>query len=97
MKKPPSTFLLLEKLGIRCFMLNNEKTDINQPQLSYINLIGLPQQLQLELIDFYEFLIKKYHVDNESLETQTNFKRFLYNPIQVPQIQSWTRDELHER
>jgi hypothetical protein len=78
-------------------MLINEKTDIKQPQLSQINLTGLPRQLQLELIDFYEFLIKKYHVSNELLEPQAKFKRFLDNPIQVPQIQSWTRDELHER
>ena len=78
-------------------MLNNEKAEINQPQLSQINLTGLPQQLQLELIDFYEFLIKKYHVINQPLEPQIKFKRFLDNPIQVPQIQSWTRDELHER
>ena len=78
-------------------MLNNEKSEISQPQLSQINLTGLPQQLQLELIDFYEFLIKKYHVSNEPLEPQTKFKRFLDNPIQVPQIQSWTRDEFHER
>ena len=45
-------------------MLNNEKAEISRPQLSQINLTALPLQLQLELIDFYEFIIKKYHVNN---------------------------------
>ncbi len=78
-------------------MLNNERTATSQAQLSQINLTGLPQQLQLELIDFYEFLIQKYHVNTDYPEPETPFKHFLDAPIQVPQIQSWTRDELHER
>ncbi|MFI3194190.1 MAG: hypothetical protein QX195_00080 [Methylococcaceae bacterium] len=78
-------------------MLNNEKTAISQPQLAQINLAGLPSQLQVELIDFYEFLIQKYHINEKALEPEPSFKRFLDTPIQVPEIKTWTRDELHER
>ncbi|POZ51230.1 hypothetical protein [Methylovulum psychrotolerans] len=58
-------------------MLNNEKTAVSQPQLAQINLTGLPSQLQLELIDFYGFLIQKYLLNEKAPEPQTAFKRFL--------------------
>jgi len=57
-------------------MLNNEKTAISQPQLAQINLTGLPSPLQLELIDFYGFLIQKYRLNEKAPEPQTAFKRF---------------------
>jgi len=78
-------------------MLNNEKSAISQSQLAQINLAGLPLQLQVELIDFYEFLIQKYHINEKAPEPETSFKRFLDNPIQVPEIKTWTRDELYGR
>jgi hypothetical protein len=78
-------------------MSNNENTANNQPQLSRINLTKLPVQLQLELIDFYEFLIQKYHIENENNQPHTHFRQFLESPLQVPEIKPWTREDLHER
>ena len=76
-----------------------QKQTISTPQLSSLNLTSLPLQLQIELIDFYEFLLKKYDF-NPEIETptqNTKFKKFLANPIQIPESQTWTREELHER
>lgn len=78
-------------------MINNENAEIGGPRLSHIDLAGLPMQLRIELVDFYEFLIKKYHIDDKSKAPQTKFELFLERPIQVSQLEPWTRDELHER
>lgn len=78
-------------------MSNNENTANNQPQLSRINLTKLPVQLQVELIDFYEFLIQKYHIENDNSQPNTHFRKFLESPLQVQEIKPWTREELHER
>lgn len=69
------------------------------PNLSTLNLTKLPVQLQIELIDFYEFLLTKYQLTTEIQQTEPNtkFKNFLAHSIQVPELKTWTREELHER
>ncbi len=72
---------------------------LSTPQFSNINLTKLPIQLQIELIDFYEFLLNKYQLTTEIKQTEQNtkFKNFLAHPIQVPELKTWTKEELHER
>ena len=79
-------------------MLSQQQT-LTTPQFSNINLTKLPVQLQIELIDFYEFLLTKYQLTTEIQPTEQNtkFKNFLAHPIQVPELKTWTREELHER
>jgi hypothetical protein len=79
-------------------MLSQQQT-LTSPPLSTLNLATLPLQLQIELIDFYEFLLQKYKFTPETkvIEEKSKFKNFLANPIQVSELQTWTRDELHER
>ena len=78
-------------------MFNHEQTATNQPQITHIDLTGLPVQIQIELMDYYEFLITKYQVETGKSEPQAKFRQFLDNPIQVAQLESWTREQLHER
>jgi|GEM_PF-768714 hypothetical protein len=73
-----------------------DKEIITRPALSTLNLATLPLQVQVELIDFYEFLIKKYNLNVEN-DKNTQFKKFLDTPIQVTELQTWTREELHEQ
>lgn len=79
-------------------MLSQQQT-LLPPNLSTLNLTKLPVQLQIELIDCYEFLLNKYQLNTEIQQSEPNakFKNFLAHPIQVPELKTWTREELHER
>jgi signal-transduction protein with cAMP-binding, CBS, and nucleotidyltransferase domain len=59
-----------------------------------IELNRLPLQAQTELLDFYEFLLQKY---TKTQPKNNQFEQFLSTPIEVEQLQNWTREELHER
>jgi len=66
-----------------------DKEIITKPELSTLNLAALPLQVQVELIDFYEFLIKKYNLNTENEnDKNTQFKKFLETPIQVDALQN---------
>ncbi|MBF0238401.1 MAG: hypothetical protein HQM12_11900 [SAR324 cluster bacterium] len=65
-----------------------------------LDLSQLPETARLELFDFYEFLTRKYvHSDLKvtSESEKPPFARFLEHPVQLPRLESWTREELHER
>ena len=49
-------------------MLSQQQT-LTTPHTSTLNLTKLPIQLQIELIDFYEFLLKKYQLNAEIEKT----------------------------
>jgi hypothetical protein len=78
---------------------------LSQPQIAtslqsaMLNSTALPLSLQMELLDFYEFLLKKHNLISEikTSATKNRFKNFLANPIQVSVLQTWTREELHDR
>ena len=65
------------------------------PELQ-INLSKLPFQAQLELLDFYEFLLHKYTVAKPT-QIGDRLSEFLATPIPVDKLHHWTRNELHER
>lgn len=92
-----SMFIIRNTHFMRKFMQNHENKTDKQPQLSQLNLTNLPVQVQIELIDFYEFLIQKYHIESENNQPHTHFRQFLESPLQVPEIKPWTREGLHER
>jgi hypothetical protein len=68
---------------------------MKMPELQ-IDLNKLPFQAQLELLDFYEFLLHKYTVSKPAT-IGDRFSEFLATPIQVDKLPNWNRDELHER
>jgi hypothetical protein len=62
----------------------------------------LPKLVQVEILDFFEFLKQKYQVTNrDHYQTDNNqktgFEVFLENKISVKSIQKFTREELNER
>jgi hypothetical protein len=66
-----------------------------------LDISSLPDKARAELMDFYQFLQGKYGC--QKLETQGQDKRgtrleaFLAEPIHVREIESVSRDSLHER
>ena len=61
--------------------------------LKTIDLDILPDDAKRELIDFYEYLVKKYK-KTENVELLEIYKR--YN-IKLPSDYKFNREELHER
>ena len=65
-----------------------------------LDMSSLPRQLQIELLDFYEFLSQKYGIEIKAGEEKNKLKRFvkfLSNPIHVVEQIQYSREELHER
>ncbi len=58
-----------------------------------INLEVLPEDAQRELIDFYEYLVKKYG-KRESLELTDIYKKY---SVELPEGYRFDRNEAHER
>ncbi len=56
----------------------------------------IPFQVQTELLDFYKFLLQKY-TEIKSIPRNNQLEHFLSTPIEVEQLQNWTKKELHER
>ncbi len=66
-----------------------------------LDISSLPPDAQAELIDFFEFLSKKYSVSFETFSEKENkksrFKSLLECPIKVDNIIKLSRDEINER
>ncbi len=63
-----------------------------------LDLSVLPESVRIQLMDFYDFLLTKYVAQPQLQEVKKHrFARFLNEPIKVKQVQTFTREELHER
>jgi len=68
-----------------------------------LNINILPKIAQVEILDFYEFLKRKYGVtdrDDDHCRTDNSHRgleTFLEKKINVKSIQKFTREELNER
>ena len=65
-----------------------------------LDLSSLPEHAKIELLDFYEFLCKKYgelKLDQKFEDPRSRLKKFLSEPVFVQKIQSFSREELHDR
>ena len=61
-----------------------------------LDLSKLPKIAQYEILDFYEFLIKKYSIEQDKNALSKRFEEFLAEPIYVEHMQRFSREELHE-
>jgi len=62
-----------------------------------INLEVLPEDAQRELIDFYEYLVKKYG-KRESFNKKIEFFEFVKNHrVSLPKSYQFNREEVYER
>ena len=65
-----------------------------------LDISSLPEHAKIELLDFYEFLCKKYgglKSVQKSENPRSRLKKFLSEPVFVQKIESFSREELHER
>jgi len=60
-----------------------------------IDLTILPDNARRELLDFYEFLIKRYGKKGEGKTAR--YRRLVSKPLKVSNIVIPLREELHER
>ncbi|MEW6107764.1 MAG: DUF2281 domain-containing protein [Nitrospirota bacterium] len=71
-------------------------------RLKEIDIDILPDEVKKELIDFYEFLLKKYGKKNFKLKSPVKDKRVFFesvkkHAINLPKDYKFNREELHER
>ncbi|WP_457569337.1 DUF2281 domain-containing protein [Desulfurobacterium sp.] len=60
-----------------------------------LDLSILPEEAKKELLDFYEYLKKKYKVENNTKDQF--FKSLKKHSFSLPQDYSFNREEIHER
>jgi len=56
----------------------------------------LPPRARLKLLDYYDFLKKKY-VPQKTVETASRFNGFLNQPVIIKKFKTLSREQLHER
>ena len=69
-------------------------------QKEMLDLSVMPPHARTELLDFYEFLCRKYGCEEIVLlpkQRKPPFSAFLADPVLVKKITEFSRDDLHER
>ena len=62
-----------------------------------IDLLRLPEEARKELIDFYEFLLKKYDIRKKNIKKEKFFSVLEKYSFNLPSTYKFNREELYER
>jgi hypothetical protein len=67
-------------------------------EMSQIDMSVLPERVQGELIDFYQFLVEKYGRKNKKVNQMISSRLpdEFYKPINVKQYWKFSRDEIYQ-
>ena len=67
-------------------------------EVNQIDMSALPERVQNELFDFYQFLVEKYgRKKGKEIETvSSGLPDEFYKPIKVKQYLNFSRDEIYQ-